>query len=144
MFINALDISASGLSAQRLRMDVISDNIANVDTTRTQQGGPYRRKVISFNENVSQNFDSLLNDNMANFDGAGVEVNSIQEDNSPFKTKYDPGNPDANQNGYVSMPNVNIVTEMTDMISATRAYEANVTSVNATKDMAIKTLNIGK
>ena len=86
MFINALDISASGLSAQRLRMDVISDNIANVDTTRTQQGGPYRRKVISFNENVSQNFDSLLNDNMANFDGAGVEVNSIQEDNSPFKT----------------------------------------------------------
>lgn len=144
MFLSALDISATGLSAQRLRMDVISDNIANVNTTRTANGGPYRRKVVILRENQNTSFDSILGDLRGKFDGAGVLVDSIQEDQSPFKKVYQPGNPDADVNGYVLMPNVNIVTEMVDMISATRAYEANVTAANATKDMAMKTLNIGK
>ncbi|SHE95225.1 flagellar basal-body rod protein FlgC [Caldanaerobius fijiensis DSM 17918] len=144
MFLTALDISATGLSAQRLRMDVISDNIANVNTTRTANGGPYRRKVVVFRENQNTAFDRILGNLRESFDGAGVSVDSIQEDRSPFKRIYQPGNPDADAQGYVLMPNVNIVTEMVDMISATRAYEANVTAVNATKDMAMKTLNIGK
>lgn len=144
MFLSALDISATGLSAQRLRMDVIADNIANVNTTRTPGGGPYRRKVVVFRENQTSDFGSILDSQRARFNGAGVTVDSIQQDQSPFKRIYQPGHPDANAQGYVLMPNVNIVTEMVDMISATRSYEANVTAVNATKDMAMKTLNIGK
>jgi len=144
LFLSALDISATGLSAQRLRMDVIADNIANVNTTRTPGGGPYRRKVVVFRENQTTDFASILDSQRARFNGTGVTVDSIQQDQSPFKRIYQPGHPDANAQGYVLMPNVNIVTEMVDMISATRSYEANVTAVNATKDMAMKTLNIGK
>ncbi|MHB9093029.1 MAG: flagellar basal body rod protein FlgC [Eubacteriales bacterium] len=142
----AIDISASGLTAQRLRMDTISENIANVNTTRTAAGGPYRRKVVVFESRELENrFSGLLNKALeAQKIGEGVRVVKIAEDNTPFKMVYDPNHPDANAQGYVRMPNVNIVTEMVDMISATRAYEANVTAVKSSKDIALKSLEIGR
>lgn len=145
-FLSALDIGASALTAQRLRMDVISQNIASVNTTRTENGMPYRRKVVVFEErSATEPFSSYLSNSSRNaFLGGGVRVARILEDKSEFKKVYDPGNPEADKDGYVSMPNVDIVTEMVNMISATRAYEANVTSINATKDMALKTLEIGR
>jgi flagellar basal-body rod protein FlgC len=145
-YFGALSISASGLTAQRLRMDTISQNIANVNTTRTADGNPYRRKVTLFEERVSPAlFDGYLRsaakgDNIGN----GVRVARVFEDQAPFKTVYDPSHPDANADGYVSMPNVEVVTEMVNMISATRAYEANVTSINATKSICSKALEIGR
>lgn len=143
---NSIDISASGLTAQRLRMDAISDNIANVNSTRTQAGGPYRRKIVVFEfREPEKRFSGLLKKEMDKQQiGNGVRVTRIDEDNSPFKLVYDPNHPDADAQGYVRMPNVNVVTEMVDMISATRAYEANVTSVQASKDMALKALEIGR
>ncbi|AFK86785.1 MULTISPECIES: flagellar basal body rod protein FlgC [Thermoanaerobacterium] len=146
-FLNSIDISATGLTAERLRMDVISQNIANVDTTRTSNGGPYRRKLVVLKEIDNQNsFNDMLNAaRNSSSVGNGVEVVSIEEDNkTPFNRVYDPGNPDADSTGYVNYPNVNIVSEMVDMISATRAYEANVTAVNSTKSMIEKALEIGK
>lgn len=142
---SSLDISASGLTAERLRMDVISQNIANVNTTRTSSGGPYRRKLVLFKEiqNIN-NFNDILERAKGSFSGFGVEVTGIVDDQTPFRKVYDPGNPDADKSGYVSLPNVNIVSEMVDMISATRAYEANVTAFNATKSMFQKSLEIGK
>jgi flagellar basal-body rod protein FlgC len=139
----AIDSAASGLTAERLRMDLISNNIANVNTTRTAEGGPYRRQLAvfapregkaSFGEVLSQKMDA----------GDGVRVVGITRDNAPNRKVYDPGHPDANAEGYVEMPNVNIVSEMVDMITASRAYEANVTSVNTAKSMALKALEIGK
>lgn len=146
-FLNSIDISATGLTAERLRMDVISQNIANVDTTRTSNGGPYRRKLVVLKEIDNQNSFSDMLDAARNSSavGNGVEVVSIEDDNkTPFNRVYDPGNPDADSTGYVNYPNVNIVSEMVDMISATRAYEANVTAVNSTKSMIEKSLEIGK
>lgn len=141
----AMEISASGLTAQRLRMDVISNNIANVNTTRTEQGGPYRRKRVIFQEKRSEpNFRELLQNTLLNATGEGVRVVAIEEDNAPFRLVYDPSHPDADEDGYVRMPNVNIVTEMVDMISATRSYEANVTAINSVKSMISKALEIGK
>ena len=139
---NSLNVSASGLTAQRLRMDVISQNIANINTTRTENGGPYRRKVALFEENKNT-FQSIYNDALNNVN-SGVKVPKIIEDKSPFEYVYNPGHPDADERGYVAMPNVNLVAEMVNMISANRAYEANVTSINATKGMALKALEIGK
>lgn len=145
-FFSSLDISASGLTAQRLRMDTISQNIANVNTTRTANGTPYRRKEVVFEERTnSDSFASVLSSaNERLYGGEGVRVSQIIEDPTDFKKVYDPGHPDADKNGYVSMPNVDVVTEMVNMISSTRSYEANVTSVNATKSMALKALEIGK
>lgn len=144
---DSIDTSASGMTAERLRMDVISNNIANVNTTRTAQGSAYRRKYVVFEPRTdteqSASFFAAFSNEMQK-PGNGVRAVSIQDDDSPFKLKYDPGNPDANQQGYVQMPNVNIVAEMTDMITASRAYEANVTAVNSAKSMAMKTLDIGK
>jgi flagellar basal-body rod protein FlgC len=145
----AIDASASGMTAERLRMDVISNNIANANTTRTAKGGPYRREMVVFEPRGGQgSFASALSQNMDGGDdnsaGEGVKAVGIVEDQSPFKEVYDPSNPDANKNGYVQMPNVNIVTEMVDMITATRAYEANVTAVNDSKNMAMRALDIGK
>jgi len=143
-FLSAIDTSASGMTAQRLRMDVIANNLANVSTTRTPQGGPYRRQMVIFEARVPQgrSFQEVLAGELDS--GAGVRVKEIREDNSPFKRVYDPSHPDAGEDGYVSMPNVNVVSEMIDMISATRAYEANVTCLNATKSMATKALEIGR
>ncbi len=143
---SALEIGASALTAQRLRMDVISQNIANANTTRTEDGTPYRRRTVLFEERSQQApFSEYLSDaSKAKLVGSGVRVSKIVEDGSPLKEVYDPGHPDADENGIVRMPNVDIVTEMVNMISATRAYEANVTMINATKGMANKALEIGR
>ncbi|HKL13230.1 MAG TPA: flagellar basal body rod protein FlgC [Halanaerobiales bacterium] len=145
---STVNISASGLTAQRLRMDLIADNIANVNTTRTEEEGiPYRRKLAIFRERSSSFSNSLasaMSGSQNNNSGEGVEVAGIREDNSPFKTVYRPNHPDANQEGYVQMPNINITSEMVDMITASRAYEANVTALNTTKRMAMKALEIGR
>jgi flagellar basal-body rod protein FlgC len=145
-YLSALDIGASALTAQRLRMDIISQNIANADTTRTANGTPYRRQDVVFEENSSNTpFSTYLSESSKEkFTGSGVRVAGIVEDQTPFKKVYDPGNPDADKDGYVQMPNVDTVTEMVNMIDASRAYEANVTSINTTKSIALKALDLGK
>lgn len=148
-FLKSMDISASGLSAQRLRMDLISQNIANADTTRTENGQPYRRKTALFEQRgSSSSFSSYLSESsktkIGTSDINGVRVKRIIEDSSPFKRIHDPGHPDADEAGYVLMPNVDTMTEMVNMISATRSYEANVMAMNSTKAMAMKALEIGK
>ncbi|NLK96948.1 flagellar basal body rod protein FlgC [Defluviitalea saccharophila] len=144
-FFNSMNINASGLTAQRLRMDIISQNIANINTTRTENGQPYRRKTVLFEErNTSPSFGSILKNSMEQLNGSGVRVSRIAEDNSDFKLVYEPEHPDADENGYVRMPNVNIIEEMVNMISANRSYEANVTAMNTNKNMALKALEIGR
>ena len=142
-FLNNMDISATGLSAQRLRMNLISSNLANVNTTRTENGEPYKRKDAVFESMKNNNFEDVLN---GQIDAAstGVKVASIVEDEKPFIQKYDPNHPDADENGYVRLPNVNIVEEMVNMISASRSFEANATAVSTTKDMAMAALKIGE
>lgn len=145
-YFGALDIGASALTAQRLRMDTISQNIANANTTRTEDGTPYRRRLVVFEE-TSQGipFSQYLSaSSRERYLAKGVKVSRIVEDTSPLKRVYDPGHPDADDQGYVEMPNVDVVTEMVNMISATRAYEANVTAINTTKSMAMKALEIGR
>lgn len=129
-----LRISASGLSAERLRMDTIASNIANVNTTKGADGQPYRRKVAVFQENLDSEINKPL----------GVKAVGIVEDQSDLRKVYDPTNPDAGADGYVSMPNVNILNEMADMITATRSYEANVNAINSEKSMFLKALEIGR
>lgn len=145
-YFNALDISSSGMTAQRLRMDTISQNIANVNTTRTENGTPYRRKVVVFEERAQGRpfSDYLSESSRGQIAGNGVRVTNILEDQSEFRKVYEPGHPDADKDGYVQMPNVDTITEMVNMISATRSYEANVTAINASKSMALKALEIGK
>jgi len=126
-------------------MDIIAENIANVNTTRTENGTPYRRKTLIFEAQGDVPFSSYLsNASRQLIKSKGVRVSRIVEDQTPFKMVYDPGHPDADENGIVQMPNVDVVTEMVNMISATRAYEANVTAINATKSMAEKALEIGR
>ena len=138
-----MNISASALTATRLRMDVISENIAGSNTTRTENGDPYRRKYVVFQEKANdRGFASFFN--KAQSANGGVRVLYIGEDQSEFKYDYNPSHPDADENGYVRYPNVEVVQEMVDMMSAYRAYEANITALNAFKDMAVKTLEIGK
>lgn len=141
----AMNASASGLTAQRLRMDTISENIANANTTRTTNGGPYRRKMVVFQAETAKPFSAYLSEQSKGIiggDKTGVVVSKVVEDSSPFKKVYDPSNPDADEEGYVEMPNVDILAEMVNMISATRAYEANVTALNSTKGLAMKALDI--
>ncbi|MCD7709610.1 MAG: flagellar basal body rod protein FlgC [Clostridiales bacterium] len=143
----AFNISASGMTAERFRTDIIAENIANVNTTSTESGGPYRRKLVSFQEKTvtpfSQVFSTTTSKNR--IIGNGVKVSAVTEDySSEFVMEYDPSNPDADENGYVSYPNVNVVTEMTDLIDATRAYEANETAFEASKTLAQKGLSIGQ
>ena len=142
---NALNISASGLAAQRLRMDIISQNIANINTTRTGEGGPYKRKVTLFMEIPDQSFSRIF-ENTLNRPvlGAGVRVSEVTRDNSPGERVYEPGHPDAGADGYVETPNVNIIEEMVDMISASRSYEANITALNSSKAMIAKTMEISR
>lgn len=139
--LKSMGITSSGLTAERLRMDTISDNIANASTTRTAAGGPYRRKIAVFEESLDNEMDKL---DGTNFNGNGIKAVGIAEDNSPFKEVYDPSNPDADKDGYVQMPNVDITDEMVDMISSSRAYEANVTAFETEKNIALKSLDIGK
>ena len=143
-FLKSMDISGSALTAQRLRMDVIAENIANANTTRTANGQPYRRKLVLFGEGGAEKSFSQHLTAAKDALGKGVRAERIAEDNSPMKLVYDPNHPDADQNGYVQMPNVDTVKEMVDMISATRSYEANVTAINAFKNMAMKSLEIGR
>jgi flagellar basal-body rod protein FlgC len=141
---SSIDIAASGLTAERLRMDLISNNIANANSTRTVDGGPYRRQMAVFSPRESDSFANILNKAQTQLPTEGVRVVGITKDSAPFKMIYDPHHPDANKEGYVEMPNVNVVTEMVDMISASRSYEANVTAINAAKSMATKALEIGR
>ena len=138
-----MNISGSGLTAQRMRMDVIAENIANVDTTRGPDGRPYTRKYVVFEER-NPDFAEVLQNTLTSSAEGGVRVAEIGTDPSPYKLVYDPNHPDANEDGYVEMPNVDITQEMVDMISAYRSYEANVTAFNAYKDMAVKALEIGR
>lgn len=145
-FFSSINTSATALTAQTLRMDVISENIANVNTTKTADGGPYKRKTAIFQEIGDQRpfasvFTEVYN---TSSNGKGVQVSKIAVDDKEGALVYDPSHPDADENGYVMQTNVNIVQEMTDMISASRSYEANVTAMNATKAMLAKTLEISR
>ena len=144
----AFDISASGLTAQRYRMDIISENVANANTTRTKDGSPYVRKVVYFEEKGvrgSDTFSHVLNSVSKNYAGKGVKVSRVLEDHvNPQNMVYDPSHPDADENGYVMYPNVNIITEMTNLIDASRSYEANATAFDAAKAMAQQGLQIGQ
>ena len=143
---SAFNINASGLTAQRLRMDVISENVANANTTRTADGTPYRRKVVTFAEKGEQtSFSKVLGNVSRGYTGQGVKVDGIYEDYETEMNKvYDPSHPDADENGYVTYPNVNIITEMTNLIDASRAYEANSTAFSASKSMALQGLELSK
>jgi len=143
-------INASGLTAERFRMDIISENIANANTTRTADGTPYVRKVVTFQEKnkTGATFSSMLASNQSKynrFGGDGVKVGGVYDDTvSEMNMVYDPSHPDADENGYVLYPNVNTITEMTNMIDASRAYEANTTAFSSSKQMALKGLEMGK
>jgi flagellar basal-body rod protein FlgC len=139
-------ISASALTAERLRMDVIANNIANANTTRTQEGGPYQRMQVVFTPRVdaSREFAPMLSTMTKDGLPMGVRVTSIQKDQAPARMVFDPTHPDADTEGYVAFPNINVTNEMVDLISASRAYEANVTAMNASKSMMLKALEIGK
>ena len=146
----ALETSASALTAERLRMDVIANNIANANTTRTPEGGPYRRQMVvlgsrpSFASSLQAATGQAAEASLQDHAGRGVRVVQIVQDQRPFKLKYDPTHPDADESGYVQLPNVETVTEMVDLISASRAYEANVTALNAFKSMVTTALQIGR
>ena len=155
-FFNTMNISASGLTAQRLRMDTIAENIANVNTTRTADGGPYRRKTVLFEEITADPFSTVFSNIFGGVgsvpaqQGMGVRVSHIVDDESPGLLTFDPSHPDANRDpsspeyGYVRMPNVNIVEEMVNMIAATRSYEANITAMGTVRTMVQRTLEIGQ
>ncbi len=143
----SFNISATGMTAQQFRADIIAENLANVNTTRTDAGTTYRRKVVSFQEKGVNRFDRYLTESRkrGSHIGNGVKVVEEGEDNTTeFIMEYDPSHPDADENGYVSYPNVNLVTEMTNLIDASRAYEANITAFEAGKSMAQAGLQIGK
>lgn len=130
-----MTVSATGMTAQRLRLDVIASNIANSETTRTPEGTPYRRRISVFSEYLLKNGETQ---------SSGVKVSRIAEDMSPFKVVYDPSHPDADENGYVQLPNVNVLREMIDLINAQRSYDANVSAFNTVKAMINSALQIGR
>jgi flagellar basal-body rod protein FlgC len=138
--LNALEISATGLTAQRLRLNVVAENLANAETTRTTDGGPYRRKLVVFGAEPAGDFTSTLQGVQA----STVKVLSVEESPEAPRMVLQPSHPDANADGYVMLPNINPVLEMVDLLAATRAYEANVTAVQAAKSMANKALEIGR
>lgn len=161
----AMDISASGMSVQRQRLNVIASNMANVTTTRTPEGGPYRRQevimreappvfeyqvpppkryLLGYQTDPSHFFIPGIPPLAEERIGHGAQVDYIHQDTTPPRMIFDPDHPDADENGYVAMPNIDIITEMVDMISATRAYEANVTALNASKNMALRAMDIGR
>ncbi len=146
-FLSSLDISASGMTAQRLRLDVVAQNIANIETTRTESGEPYRRKLVRF-QAEDDSFRSVMSRTMnrgrSGEKQAGVIVTDILDDETELERVYNPEHPDADAAGYVTMPNVDMIKETTDGMAATRSYEANITAFNAIKLMAQKALEIGK
>lgn len=142
-FFDAIHASSSGLSAQRLRMNLISGNLANVNTTRTREGGPYRRKEAVFAARpLEESFKRILADQQRKHLSM-VKVDRVVEDPNPSMLKYDPQHPDADEKGYVALPNINVMEEMVNMISATRGYEANIAALKAAKEMATRALEIG-
>ncbi|AFY02998.1 flagellar basal body rod protein FlgC [Bdellovibrio bacteriovorus] len=144
-FLTGMRISSSGMAAQRMRMNTIASNIANINTTQTPEGGPYRRKDVVFEAMPdAKNFGEII----TSTDPAGsfqrVQVTDVVSDRKAPLLKYEPDHPDANADGYVAYPNINLMEEMTNMIQASRSYEANVTAVQASKDMALSALEIGR
>ncbi len=160
-FFKTFDIAASGMKAEQKRMDVISNNIANANTTKGVDGSPYRRQMVSistqdadaFNSAFSKasmdgEFNNIFDENASGFNGHGVKINGVAEDDGDFRWVYDPSHPDSIKEGpkagYIAMPNVNIIEEMTTMMLASRSYEANATTIESSKAMAMKALEIGK
>ena len=141
---DSINISASALTAEKTRIDIINKNMASVNTTRATGGMPYRRQMVVYEENKERPFSDYLAKCSNKFNGKGVVISEIVEDETPFKKIYEPGHPDADENGYVMMPNAEMVTEMVDMIDAQRANEANITAINSTKAMLMKALDIGR
>ena len=142
-FLSSMDICASGMTAQRLRLDIAAENITNRDTTRTEVGGPYLKKSLVFREIPSTSFQEVLG-RAVNGRKGGVEVEAIVLDQSPMDLVYNPDHPDARPDGYVEMPNVDLLAETIDAMSASRSYEANLTALNTIKQMASKALEIGR
>lgn len=142
-FLNSLDIAGSALTAENYRMSIISQNIANSAMTRTANGGPYIRKQAVFQEK-EMDFSSVLKGELDQISSGGVRITEVVESDNPLVPVYDPSHPDADENGYVMYPNVNRTEEMADLMAATRAYEANITALNAVKAIAAKALEIGK
>ena len=139
-FLKSLETSASGLTVQRKRMDIIASNLANIETTRTDKGGPYRRKmVVMRTKEMDQDFNEMFNSSVK-----GVQIEDIVEDQAPFKRVYNPSHPDADSDGYLSKPNVDLIVETTNMMMARRAFEANIAAIKATRQMVIKALEIGR
>ncbi len=138
MDFTVFDVSASALSAQKIRMDVIAANLANINTTRTAEGGPYRRQDVIFKTSAKGRFDNYLDSAM------GVDVVKITKDRGPAKMVYDPSHPDSDSNGYVAMPNISLISEMTNMMLATRSYEANAEAISSAKSMYLRALDIGR
>ena len=144
-FMTGFRVSSSGMTAQRMRMNTISSNIANINTTKTPEGGPYRRKDVVFEAmHDAKNFGEILGVNSPGEHVQRVQVTDVISDRKAPLLKYEPDHPDANEEGYVAYPNINLMEEMTNMIQATRAYEANVSSLQAAKDMALSALEIGR
>lgn len=143
---DSFDINASGMTAQRYRMDIIAENVANANTTRTEDGTPYRRKVVTFESiGTEKSFSRVFKEATGTYSGAGVRVDAVTEDTwTDLNMVYEPSHPDADENGYVTYPNINTVTEMTNLIDASRAYEANATAFAASKSMALKGLEMAK
>jgi len=139
-FLVSFEISASGLTAQRKRMDIISGNLANIETTRTEKGGPYRRKmVVMSTKQPARDFGDILS-----FKVEGVQIDDIVEDKTPFKQVFNPAHPDANEEGYLLKPNVDLIVETTNMLIARRTFEANIAAIKAARQMALKALEIGR
>ncbi|MEF9941543.1 MAG: flagellar basal body rod protein FlgC [Lachnospiraceae bacterium] len=144
-FLSSMNISASGMTAQRLRLDTAAENISNMETTRTAAGGPYRRKVVTLQSANTGNFRQAFNSAATRGKTpGGVIATQVSDDTRPFEAVYNPEHPDADANGYVLMPNVDLTKETVDSMSATRSYEANITAFNAIKLMAQKALEIGR
>jgi flagellar basal-body rod protein FlgC len=142
-FMTAMKIGASGLSAQRKRMDTIASNLANIETTRTPEGGPYKRKDVMFTALPLDPFATQLSEALAG-QVREVKVSEVVEDQSPPTMVFNPSHPDANEKGYVAMPNINMMEEMVNLINATRSFEANVQSINAAKSMALRAIDLGR
>jgi flagellar basal-body rod protein FlgC len=138
-FLMSLKISTSGLYAQRRRMDVIASNLSNIETTRTEQGGPYRRKMVVMGAKPVEDFESRYQMEIDE-----VQFDGVVEDQSPFKRAFNPSHPDADEDGYVLKPNIDLVVEMTNMLMARRAFEANLAAIKSTRQMALKALEIGR
>ncbi len=144
-FFTGMRISGSGMAAQRMRMNTISSNIANINTTQTPEGGPYRRKDVVFESMPdAKSFGEIVSPTAANSNFQRVQVSDVVSDRKAPLLKYEPDHPDANSEGYVAYPNINLMEEMTNMIQATRSYEANVSAMQATKDLALSSLEIGR